>query len=408
MSGDGGRPGAISIVTTAPLFASPAQSTATALSVAQRLYREGRLGRVICPGFETAGTGIAARHFSVPGRRVQRAMDRLRPSAGRWLPLAQRRLREQLFDLLVSRSAALRESEIVLFMKPVFPRSAARARARGAAVFALASIQHPAQNAARVAEEQARRGLFRPTTYTDRRRVANIEAFLESTDVLLCRAPGSERSYLEHGVPARKIRTIGETGADCETFRPEPAARAAQGFRVLHLSHMNLIKGLGYLFQAWRELALPGAELVLAGPMDEDVRELLAAIDPPNVVRLGPVSDPRPAYQRADVFVSPSISDMGPATVLEAMACGTPVVVSDACGASGILTPGRDGFVYRYDDVGALKGHLRHAFENRERLREMGREARQTALRFSRSDFAERVLRAIDEPRAQPAPEPLR
>jgi len=384
------------VVTSASLRASSAQPVATALSIARGLHARGRLGCVVCPDFDAAGTGVPESCFRTPGAAVLRATNALLARLGRLVPVAERRRSEEIFDRLVSRSDVWAGSESLLFLKPVFPRTAALARRRGARIFALATIHHPAFNLERVTQEQERRGLSRPTTYTDRKRVRDVTAFLASVDFLLTRAPGSERTYRERGTPAQAIVPVGETGVDPDSFRPAPDPRPVEPFRVLHVSHMNLIKGLAYLFLAWKELNLPGAELVLGGPMDEDVRQLLAEIDPPNVSLLGPLRDPRPEYQRAHVCVVPSISDMGPATVLEAMACGTPVVVSDACGASGILAPGRDGFVYRYDRVDELGRALRAAYEDRERLAEMGREARQTALRHPRSDFSERVIAAIE------------
>jgi glycosyltransferase involved in cell wall biosynthesis len=389
---------AVTVVTTAPLRAPSAQAAATALSIARGLHKRSRLARVVCPDYDAEEAGLPEACFSTPGsRRLQAAVSLLLSQLGRVVAVPQRRLREEVFDRAVSLSGALRGSETVLFLKPVFPLSASAARRRGSRTFALATIQHPALNQARVAREQELRGCSAPTSYTDAARVQNISVFLESLDFLLSRAEGSERSYVEHGMPPEKIFSVGPTGVDCDKFRPNPAVRAGQTFRVLHLSHMNLIKGLGYLFEAWKKLDLPGAELVLGGPMDEDVRRLLAELDPPNVVLLGSVADPAGEYQRADLFVSPSVSDMGPATVLESMACGTPVVVSDGCGVHSIVSPGRDGFVYRYDLVDELAGRLRECFADRERLAQMGLAARETALRYPRESFGERVVSAIDE-----------
>lgn len=395
----------VSVVTSVSLRGAAAQPAATAWSIVRRLHAVGRLGRVICPDFAAPPGGPPASSFRSPGARSVRLVSSALARLGRRLPVAERRWREELFDWQVARSGAWAGSESVLFLKPVFPRAAAAARRQGLTVFALATIHHPEFNFERVAREQARRGIARPTSYTDARRVRNVSVFLDSIDFLLTRSPGSERTYRERGMPPQAILPVGETGVDCEVFRPEPARRTARPFRVLHVSHMNLIKGLGYLFQAWRALSLPDAELVLGGAMDEDVRQLLAEIDPPNVVRLGPLRDPRAEYQRAHVFVSPSISDMGPATVLEAMACGTPVIVSDACGVSGILSSGRDGFVYPYDRIDALEQALRAAYDDREALAEMGRAARETALRNARSDWSEGVVAAIDEGRRRGAPQ---
>jgi glycosyltransferase involved in cell wall biosynthesis len=389
---------AVTLVTSAPFRAISSQPSATAVSIARCLDGCGRLGRVVCPDFDPDGTGISASHLTTPASRLlHAAAGTALARALRVFPLAQRRLEEELFDRLLSRRSDLLEAETLLFLKPLFPSSAARARRLGATVVALATIHHPAFNMARVVAEQQLRGVAGTSSYTDRKRVGNITRFLDSVDFLLSRAPGSERTYVEHGFPPERILSVGETGVDCETFRPDPVARPPSRLRVLHVSHMNLIKGLGYLFEAWRNADLQGAELVLGGSIDDAVRSLLSEFDPPNVVLLGSLSDPRRAYQEADVVVCPSISDMGPSTVLESMASGTPVIVSDACGASGIIASGRDGFVYRYDDVAGLGATLRWCAENRVRLAEMRFEARATALRHPRSDFGNRVVAAIDE-----------
>ena len=62
----------------------------------------------------------------------------------------------------------------------------------------------------------------------------------------------------------------------------------------------------------------------------------------------------------------------------------------------GIIEHGVDGFVYEYDDVDALAGHLRWCHEHPVELAEMGRRAREKALRHPTRDFAKHVLRGID------------
>ena len=112
--------------------------------------------------------------------------------------------------------------------------------------------------------------------------------------------------------------------------------------------------------------------------------------------RLGQVREPETHYRAADVFVSPSVSDNLPNTLLESMACGTPVIVSDMCGLSCIVEHGLDGFIYHYNDVGDLANTLRWCSENSDALIEMGIRAREKAQQFPKRDFALQLLAAID------------
>ncbi|HVJ79934.1 MAG TPA: glycosyltransferase family 4 protein, partial [Planctomycetia bacterium] len=64
-----------------------------------------------------------------------------------------------------------------------------------------------------------------------------------------------------------------------------------------------------------------------------------------SVLFLGDRPDPRPVYRAADVYVQPTYYDPCSLVVLEALACGLPVVTSKFNGAGELLEPGREGFV---------------------------------------------------------------
>lgn len=60
---------------------------------------------------------------------------------------------------------------------------------------------------------------------------------------------------------------------------------------------------------------------------------------------MGMQTDVKPFYGAADVFVLPTLYDAFANTVLEAMACGLPVVTSSSCGAVDIIVDGENGFI---------------------------------------------------------------
>lgn len=73
---------------------------------------------------------------------------------------------------------------------------------------------------------------------------------------------------------------------------------------------------------------------------------------------LGPQTDVRPYYGAADVFCLPTLYDPFPNAVLEAMACGLPVVTTTTCGAAELIEPGKNGLVCAARDTAMLAAHL--------------------------------------------------
>lgn len=120
---------------------------------------------------------------------------------------------------------------------------------------------------------------------------------------------------------------------------PPPPWEERPGRRViLFLGRLNFKKGLDLLARAFTELARrrPDAHLVLAGPDDDGyggtVRGWLGeagVLDRCTFTGLLLGARKVAALQRADVFVLPSYSENFGVAVVEAMACGRPVVVSD-------------------------------------------------------------------------------
>ena len=159
---------------------------------------------------------------------------------------------------------------------------------------------------------------------------------------------------------------------------------------------MNLIKGIGYLLDAWTRLNLDDAEILLAGPVEPELDPLLKRFPSPSVQLLGFVRDTPELFRSCDLFVSPSVADLHPYTVLEAMASGVPVLVSDRCGLSTLIEDGVQGFVYPHNNADALAAHIRWCRDHPEQNRQMGVEARKTALLCNRDSFFQSVVGAMD------------
>jgi UDP-glucose:(heptosyl)LPS alpha-1,3-glucosyltransferase len=73
---------------------------------------------------------------------------------------------------------------------------------------------------------------------------------------------------------------------------------------------------------------------------------------------VGSVSDVRPYYAAADSFLLATLYDPQPNAMLEAMACGLPVVTTPACGAAELLREGESGFLRDALDYAGLADAL--------------------------------------------------
>jgi glycosyltransferase involved in cell wall biosynthesis len=84
-------------------------------------------------------------------------------------------------------------------------------------------------------------------------------------------------------------------------------------------------------------------------------------------------------YRAADLYISASHSDGTSISLLEAMACGRPVLVSDIPGNREWVVPGEQGWWFRDGEIESLAEAISTAVDERQRLPEMGKAAYQLA-----------------------------
>ncbi len=122
---------------------------------------------------------------------------------------------------------------------------------------------------------------------------------------------------------------------------------AKTSLRLLFLGRIHPKKGLDLLLPAWAKLSglAKDWQLVIAGPDEQgylaQVRALARSLGlEQQVFFTGPVTGPAKIslLHSADLFILPSYSEGFSMSVLEAMACGLPVIATKACNFPEILT----------------------------------------------------------------------
>ncbi len=205
----------------------------------------------------------------------------------------------------------------------------------------------------------------------------------------------TSRSLVEHGVDPAKIRVI-PYGVDLDRFVLQPRA-AARPTRFIFVGFVNARKGVPLLFDAWRKVRAAGAELWLVGWISPSVRHLLPEL--PGVKCFGavPHDEVSRLMQQSDVLVFPSYFEGFGLVLLEAMACGLPVITTTATAGPDLVTEGENGWVFEPGDLERLADTMTFCLEHPGQVAEMGRQARAAAERFTWSSYGEHWMRLLGE-----------
>jgi glycosyltransferase involved in cell wall biosynthesis len=99
-------------------------------------------------------------------------------------------------------------------------------------------------------------------------------------------------------------------------------------------------------------------------------------------------------YRAADLYMSASISDGSSVSLLEAMACGLPALVSDIPGNREWVEPAGNGWLFDVEDVDILAEYLLAAFARGDQRHSMGRRSREIAE--ARADWSQHAPRLAE------------
>jgi glycosyltransferase involved in cell wall biosynthesis len=242
---------------------------------------------------------------------------------------------------------------------------------------------------------------------------------LRRADHFVAIAASVRREYVENGVPAKKVTLI-PYGVDLNRFRPASAEDKKSLRRKLKLPQPARIvcfvgrlvswKGPLTLLQAWRQVVkarsggldgIAGPELLVflgAGGSDQrnceaEARRFVMEAGLGESVRFeGDVCNVEDYLRAADIFAFPTRGDSFAIAVLEAMACGLPVVTTQIAGLADYVHHEINALAVEPGDVNQVQTALQRLLSDAELRARLGEAAAPTAQNYSQERSIERRL----------------
>ena len=206
-------------------------------------------------------------------------------------------------------------------------------------------------------------------------------------------------------VPCRGKATVVPNAVDSAAFSPLlPLLRRPPPLVVGTCGLLRWKKGLDLWLPLIRTLSTdPDVHILLAGHglYDADEQQITDYLNryrlQERVERTGPLphSEIVHALRRMDIYVNTSYQEGMPNGVLEAMACGLPVVATDAGDTPDVVDHGVTGYICPKGDLDAMVAYCRNLIEQPTLRQCMGRSARQRVEQVFYLDRESEAIEAI-------------
>jgi len=173
---------------------------------------------------------------------------------------------------------------------------------------------------------------------------------------------------------------------------------------ILYAGRLSKVKRPTYLIQAFSEISKNSDTdlmFVGSGPEEARLKKIVASEKIEDRVHFIPMVGKdklREYLSKCSIFILPSMFECMPVTLLEAMACGKPIITSDIPGPQDVITHGYDGFLFERENIEELKEYLEILLSDNILREKMGRNARKTIEeKFTFEKVADRYLEVFNE-----------
>jgi glycosyltransferase involved in cell wall biosynthesis len=154
-------------------------------------------------------------------------------------------------------------------------------------------------------------------------------------------------SFVKMGVNKKKL-FLNPFGIDLKRFKPNAnKLKKNKDFTILYVGSVSVRKGVIYLLEAFKSLNIKNKKLILIGSIQKNMRKIFNQYLDDRIISIPYIKNSKlkKFYSEADVFVQPSLEEGLSLVILEALACGCPVIATKNTGAEDIFINGSAGYI---------------------------------------------------------------
>ncbi len=222
------------------------------------------------------------------------------------------------------------------------------------------------------------------------------EKELESADRVHACSDFVKSTLTRYGYPEEKIRVM-QFGAPAVPWRSRECHQRNPALKILFVGRIDQRKGIGYLLKAMDSFDPKKVEFHMVGVKPKH----LSALKPywNRVVDHGILVQPKvwELMQGCDLLILPTLFEGQALVILEAMACGLPVVVTPHAGVEQVVREGVEGFTIPIRSIEAITQKIEWGLKHPEERKKMGEAAFKRAQEFTWEKYQQQILLSTSE-----------
>jgi len=268
----------------------------------------------------------------------------------------------------------------------------------GKTIILYGSGEHPLSFINKYKKENEKWKIQKVPMAWDERQFARFAESIRLSDFIITLSRESKRSYIEHGYDSKKIY-ICPLGTDLSLESRaiiKTNFNKKCSFNVVFMGRVGVMKGTQYLLEAWKRANLPkNAVLHICGSHPYGASEIINRFKNLKNVCYPGFVNAKEYFEKADVFVLPTLSEGFPRSVLEGMSYGLPGIVTPA--ASESILHKKNGIIVPYCDSNSIAYWLKQLYKNKEMRKKIGLEAKKVMEDYTWEKFSNNIIESTED-----------